>query len=335
MAGTVTKSEILRNSFSWLLVVCCCCLLQAQKTPPQAETVKLFSLQDAALQYETYPWGNELSLAVVGSADTTLKQCSLSVTVWYCGECARSQSILLPAAPDGMETTIRFSEHWGPLNNAWEDVLSGEYEIRVELQFDQQPPHLRTPLEKLLAGRPIQAQSKKLYWGNQEAFRREDTAIKAFFSERMAKLHRLTQQLDKNVQLAMSVPQAIRKNQPNAFRRTGYAEFDAVAWRTWLSNFLAELEQEHKAYNTFHKKIFSRRYGVAKNSLNEYYGLMLRLAKISSLQVYKTNKLKADSHDTNIDSFGLEKTDVIQLNLQRLMKMAADELRLELGKILK
>jgi hypothetical protein len=336
MAGTGAKYQVLRH-VCWILIgVAGCCMLHAQQKIAPPEALKLFSLSEATLHYEQYPWGNETSLTVSGHADLALNRCTLALSVWYAKERVRAYTIPLKSESDGMNMAIRFNAEWGPLNNAWEDVLCGEYEIRLELCLDQQPPNLRQVLEKHLAGRLIQVQSKKIYWGTEEGFRQEDVVIKNFFAERMAKIYHLSQQLGKHVQLATSAPQAIRKNLPNPFvRRTGSAEFDVGAWRTWLSDFLQKLEQEHKVFDMFHKKIFSPRYAVAKNSMGEYYNLLLRLAKLSSMQIYQINKLQADRQDTNIDSFGLEKPEAVQLNLKRLLKMAAEELRLDLAHILK
>lgn len=306
-----------------------CCPLHAQK--PKQQEVQLFTIAIAELQQEQHAWGNELFLHITGQADRALDGCVLGIAIWHCGERVRWKLLPLRYDEKKLLPTVTFDDTWGPLNRTAEYVLSGQYTVEISLPLDHQPASARSGLDKFLAGRKIKSDKRALQWGSQQSFAQEDQHIKKFYGDRIARLQQLYQEMHKRLATALPAPTSPNKKNKANPATVGQLQAAVEEWRNWLrGTFEKELANETQLFGKFHRKIFSRRYPLAKGSLEEYYNSLLRLARLHNVKVYQSHRLSIDRKENKLDTTGLERVENIQDNLQRLLRQTAQELQLNL-----
>ncbi len=286
---------------SFFILIYTSCLLQAQ-------SLDLISLSHAEFVYERNKWGEELFLKVTGSAHEYLKDGNVMVSLWYREGRVRWQS--LPLEYNAKNSRNRFAMYWGPLNRAYEKVLSGKYKVEVSFPLDHQPALLRKKLIATLSQRKISPSTREIVFGDKDSFAKEDIVIRQFYKGQLKQLYNLYMGLKKNAQNTLNSKNTVSRD-----------------WEIQFDKFLGQWKEIERNLNRFHKKTFFRRYPKIKSGVVEFHNLLLRLAKVYSQKIYKQLKTTGKQKYTNLDSFGLKKVVDIDKNLQRLFKNTQAYLR--------
>lgn len=124
------------------------CFLLTQQGEGKKD-IRLFTIQQARLEYEKYKWGDELFLKLNGMANRTLDGSFLKVTLFYYNTQLLSVNLPLQYAAEKDADRILFSLDWGPLNQPYQRVFSGNYSVEVSFLLDHQVPHLRSNSRKI------------------------------------------------------------------------------------------------------------------------------------------------------------------------------------------
>ena len=237
----------------------------------------------------------------------------LKLTLFYYDEQICSTNLSLQYAPEKSQDYILFSLDWGPLNQPYEKAYSGSYQVEVSFLLDHQIPEIRSKFQQTLKDKNIRPQRRMIPFGNPSLFQEEGEMLRSFYSERIQKMKKMYEML-------------IKQGMP---KLSSLNPIDFKEWRKWLEYFTEEIHREANVLNKFQKKQLGCRYSITKDSLIEYHDLIIRFAKLLSIALYQKHNLEPDKKDTNIDSFGLQRLDMIQKNLERLLQQATDHLKSE------
>ena len=109
--------------------------IQSQKALDK-KTISLFNIEQANLELIQYKWGNEFVLQVHGKAHKILDNTFILISIWYQNKCIRRRDIFIKAKDN--DSQITFFLKWDPINNAYENVLAGEYLIKLEFHLNHQ-----------------------------------------------------------------------------------------------------------------------------------------------------------------------------------------------------
>lgn len=288
------------------------CFLLTQQGEGKKD-IRLFTIQQARLEYEKYKWGDELFLKLNGMANRTLDGSFLKVTLFYYNTQLLSVNLPLQYAAEKDADRILFSLDWGPLNQPYQRVFSGNYSVEVSFLLDHQVPHLRSKLQENLKNREVLPQRKAIPFGSMALFQEEKEYLQSFYRERVQKMKTMYDTIRKH--------SSEKRNVRNAL--------DLKEWRKWLEAFIQEINTETQLLNKFQKKQFGCLYSITRDSLIEYQDLLARFAKLTSIELYQKHNVEPDKRDTNIASFGLKRLDMVQKNLERLLEQAMADLKSE------
>ncbi|WP_372371033.1 hypothetical protein [Candidatus Uabimicrobium sp. HlEnr_7] len=284
-----------------------------------------FKVKEAKFRFKRYTWGDEFSFLVRGNAHRYLRNAKLILEIRYHKKVASQYNFTLTNTTSKEYFPFRFV--CGPLNEPYQRVLAGDYQVHIYIIVAGQSREVRKNLSEL-KGAKHTLFAQNIYWKTQEVFAEEDLEIKNFYEERLKRLDFLYKELLKNAQLALDTKASIQYKRSNHFISKKKQKFSPVLWRTWLEKKLQiPIKIELTALRKFHKKTYCRRYPIPNSNLEEFTFMLLRYARILSIRIHEYHKVKVDIRDTSrVDPFGVSREQGIINHLTKLINNTAKSL---------
>lgn len=265
------------------------------------------SIKEAKFEFKSYTWGDEFSFVVRGEAHRLLNNARLIFEVKHQGKLASQYNFSIKT-PQNKQEFFPFVFRSEPLNEPYQRILAGKYNVHIFLIIAGQSQQVRKQLNSLQKAK-LSLFSKDIFWGTREEFLKQDQEIKNFYYKRVENLNALYQALLKNAGNALNTKTSIQYGRPNPFVDAEKKAFSANLWRLWLENKLQiPVKKELSLLRKFHKKTYCRRYPTPKSHLEEFVFILLRYSRMLSIRIYEHHKIKVDIRDASrVDPFGVEK----------------------------
>ena len=255
----------------------------------QAQSLQLFSVEKLELKHEQYPWGDELYINVKGEALEVLDRGFLTISMFYRDR--RVRWVNIPLVKRGRQKKILFEKNWGPLNRATEEILAGQYTVKVEFILSSQPRWLSDLLRRRPELKQLAAHEKDFYLGTQEQYRREDQNLKNVYLQNMKDLNQFVVALFRKKREALSVERDAQAQIKNSFG----TEFTSAKWWSWYNaEFFSKVKQTKELLQKHSKQFIALRYPQTCRNMILYCDSLLEIGQrytTTLIQYYKTVKI--------------------------------------------
>lgn len=290
-----------------------------------AQHLDWLKIQESKFQFKRYTWGDEFSFFLRGNAHEYLKNAKLILEIRYQKKLASQYHFQLTT--NSATTYFPFRFLCGPLNEPYQRVLAGKYNVSIYIIVAGQSPKVRKKLSSF-KGAKYDLFSENIYWKTEKEFIEEDRDIKNFYQKRLKRLDTLYKELLKNAQLALEVQKSIQYKKSNPFIDQKQQKFSPALWRRWLQKKLQEpTTSELAELRKFYKKIYCRRYPIPHSNLEEFIFVLLRYARILSIRIHEYHKVKVDIRDASrVDPFGVSREQGLINHLSKLLRDTAKSL---------
>jgi hypothetical protein len=240
-----------------------------------------FSIETCVLEKITYPWGEELSLQIKGSANAQLVDESIRINVFFENTEFKEYYILLKQSN---YNNIVFSLFKEPLNNPMQSIAAGTYTVNFNLLINEYSQIQKEKLKQLSQGKQIRSYSYSFTIGTEEEIKAQNKENKVFYLRQIKALNNL---LDDIFIQQKFVFQPTRPNNPY-YQTT--EKFNMQAWRDWFQKINKELEEQNLILQQQYKKLYTLRYPQTHQYLEIYNLLIKKIALQYANAVYNFKK---------------------------------------------
>lgn len=283
---------------------------------------ELLAITDLDLACVEYPWGKELEIHLRGKAQPLLNKAVLTINITYLRQTVQIFNHIIRAPKNQGKGKIDIDERWENLNESGQEILAGNYSVRIELEFQQQSPELQNIwVEKY--GANARWEHSGRFDIDPSAFTGQSAELKKFYLARMRRLNDLYREMEEKKKEALA-----KKN--NSFVEQG--KFSEAKWRQWFLKFMQDLEQEKAILGKHRKKVYAPRYPMTLTNMDKYASIIERMANFNALEVYQFHKLSGATAKYQVDPYAISNArDIVRL-IQDLHGRCAAELGISLRK---
>ena len=211
------------------LCICYCIKLYTQ------DIWTAFSIEQCSLDKNIYPWGEELSLSIKGSANSQLQDESIVVWIAFNEQIFKTYHISLQKSS---YNNIPFYLLEESINTPYQLIISGNYSVIAKLELDESDPSQKEKIQNLSQGKPIRSYTYKFPIGKEEDSKAQIKESKIVYLKIMRELNNILDDIFIQQKFA-----AQPKRPNNPYYKTP-KQFEMQAWRNWFQEVNKKIETQ-------------------------------------------------------------------------------------------